>query len=113
MDKPRLPDVYADGQWRNVTPVCAVRQRIGVGVDVPGRGTVRLALTLEDARALSELLALYTKSPGGSQWPMSLLSPSDPKSVPSDGVKVCPPAASSMAIAAEGYAPSDSPRYTT
>lgn len=61
MDKPRLPGLYVDAQWRNVTPLCAVRQRIGVGVDVPGHGTVRLALTLDDARALAQALAFCAK----------------------------------------------------
>lgn len=82
----RLPPVYVDARWRCVTPVCPARGSLGVAFDVPGQPPVRLALPVDDARALMGLLSDYVNSPAGTQSPMSELMPSAERSVPSEGV---------------------------
>lgn len=82
-----LPAVWQDAHLRNTTPVCPVRKRIGIGFDIPNQGTVRIALTLAEAQALQEDLALYIKSRASTQSDGSELSPSEPVRVPSEGVK--------------------------
>lgn len=83
-----LPLIYTNAQARNVTPVCAVRDRLGVGFELESGEVVRLAISRQNADALAQMLADYVKSPAGSQSPMSQEIPSEPRSVPSEGVKV-------------------------
>ncbi len=82
-DASRLPN-YLNAGWRNVTPVCEQTGRIGLGFDTAA-GPVRLAISLEHAAELADCLAAYIEF-AGSQSCGSGLIPSDPKSVPSDGV---------------------------
>ena len=80
----RLPN-YLNAGWRNVTPVCEQTSRIGLGFDTAA-GPVRLAISMEHAAELAHCLAAYIKAFAGSQSCGSGLMPSDPRSVPSDGV---------------------------
>lgn len=54
----RLPPSYLAATWRNVTPVDAEMEAIGIGFDLPS-GTVRMALALDGARHLAEALTEY------------------------------------------------------
>lgn len=83
-----LTSIYLDASARNVTPLCPQRNRLGVGFELESGEVLRLALTPEDAGTLAQVLADYVKSPAGSQSPTSPLMPSDPRSTPSEGVKV-------------------------
>ena len=51
-----LPVIYLDADVRNVTPVCPGRKRLGLGLDIPGQPTVRVAITLAHARFLRDSL---------------------------------------------------------
>lgn len=96
-----LPPIYVDATLRNVTPVCPTRQRFGLGFEVDAGGghnmMVRVAITTAQAEFLQAALGDYISSLAGSQSAGSELSPSDPVSVPSEGVNTCPPATSSTA----------------
>lgn len=83
-----LPDEYIDVGARNVTPVCPVRSRIGLGFNLANGKALRLALTESDARFIHASLADYISDLAATQSPGSALMPSAPMSVPSDGVKV-------------------------
>lgn len=80
-----LPPIYFDADVRNVTPVCPDRKRIGIGFDMDEL-PVRVALTLAGAKCLRTLIDDYINSFARTQSDGSLLIPSEPKSVPSDGV---------------------------
>ena len=54
-----LPDEYIDVGARNVTPVCPVRSRIGLGFNLANGKALRLALTESDARFIHASLADY------------------------------------------------------
>lgn len=54
----RLPQSYVPATWRNVTPVDAEAEAIGIGLNLPS-GTVRVALGVEGARQLVEALTEY------------------------------------------------------
>jgi hypothetical protein len=92
-----LPPVYIDSSVRNITPVCMARGRLGIGFDLDAGPQVRLSITPESAKFLRDEIDLYISSLAGSQSSTSELMPSEPKSVPSDGVNVWPPATSSTA----------------
>lgn len=49
-----LPAICLDADVRNVTPVCPGRKRLGLGLDIPGQPTVRVAITLEHAQFLRD-----------------------------------------------------------
>ncbi|MFD2754270.1 hypothetical protein [Comamonas terrae] len=57
-----LPAIYLDATARNVLPFCEGRRRLGLGFDIPGQETVRVALTLESARFLMTSLEEYIKA---------------------------------------------------
>lgn len=78
-----LPVIYLDADVRNVTPVCPGRKRLGLGLDIPGQPTVRVAITLEHARFLRDSLNGYISDSAGCQRPMAELMPSSPHTVPS------------------------------
>jgi hypothetical protein len=80
-----LPPIYLDAAARNVTPVCSQRDRIGLGFDIEGQATVRVAITLEHAAFLVVALANYMNSAAADQAPISRLISSESKSVPSEG----------------------------
>lgn len=82
----QLPESYRDAEVRCVLPHCPVRGRMGLGIDIPGEPTVRVAINLEGARLIWLALGGYISSLAGNQSPGSPLMPSDPRSVPSDGV---------------------------
>lgn len=83
-----LPATYINTSAHNVTPLCPVRERLGVGLQLESGEVLRLALTEQSAVFLLKALADYVKSPAGCQSPMSDEIPSAPKSVPSDGENV-------------------------
>ena len=86
-----LPISYAHATVRTVMPVCEASGRIGVAfnMDTPsGLQVVRLALDAANADVLCRLLADYMAARGSSQSAGSSLMPSDPRSVPSEGVNV-------------------------
>jgi len=83
-----LPVSYPDAEWFNVTPCCPERKRLGLGFLRADGTLARFALSESDASMLMQALAFYVKSPAGSQSATSELMPSDPRSVPSEGVKV-------------------------
>ena len=56
-----LPAIYLDAKARIVTPLLPGRARLGLGFDIPGQETVRVALTLESARFLMTSLEEYIK----------------------------------------------------
>ncbi|WKL15655.1 hypothetical protein QYQ99_25555 [Comamonas testosteroni] len=56
-----MPPVYLEAGVRNVLPFCEDRRRVGLGFDIPGQETVRVALTLESARVLMTSLEEYIK----------------------------------------------------
>lgn len=39
-----LPTIYTSAAVRNVTPVCPVRRRLGLGIDMPDGSVLRVAL---------------------------------------------------------------------
>ena len=81
-----LPISYDDASVRNVTPVCPSRLRIGIGFDIEGRETVRVALTVQCAQFILQGLQDYIRSEAGNQSATSSLICSAPRSDPSDGV---------------------------
>lgn len=85
-----LPVQYLNADVRCVLPLCPKRDRFGIGLDIAGQPTVRVALTRDDAVFLVEALGLqgYLSRGAGSQSPMSRLSPISSSSVPSEGEKV-------------------------
>jgi len=62
-----LPAIYLDAGVRNVTPVCPGRKRLGLGLDIPGQSTVRVAITLEHAQFLRDSLDDYISASAGCQ----------------------------------------------
>ena len=81
----QLPAIYLDAEVRNVTPYCNGRARLGLGLDIAGLPTVRVALTLDHARFLRDCLSDYISASAGSHQPMSGLISSSASSVPSEG----------------------------
>ena len=81
-----LPPIYIDAGVRGTTPFCPQRNRMGVSIDVAGQGTVHFAIDRDHASFLRVCLDDYINSFAGSQSEESELSPSDPVSVPSEGV---------------------------
>lgn len=81
-----LPNSYIDAGVRCVLPVCPERTRIGVAFDLDCGPVVRLALAPQAAITLHAMLGDYINSLALTQSPGSLLSPSEPVSVPSEGV---------------------------
>jgi hypothetical protein len=57
----RVPPSYLPATWRNVTPVNDVAAVIGVGFDVVGGSAIRLRLSVEHARHLSDAIAEYLR----------------------------------------------------
>lgn len=113
----RTPASYMPAAWRGVLPHDPAADCVGVSFTVGGDIVVRLALPTADVRHLVDALLLVLPDQGdvdaGDQSPGSALIPSVPRSVPSGGVKTCPPAASPVAPATVEYEPSESPRQTT
>lgn len=62
----QLPAIYLDAQVRNVTPYCHGRARLGLGLDIAGLPTVRVALTLDHAQFLRDYLDEYINSAAGA-----------------------------------------------
>lgn len=62
----QLPAVYLDAEVRNVTPFCHVRARLGLGLDIAGLPTVRVAITLDHACFLRDCLDDYINSAAGA-----------------------------------------------
>ena len=86
-----LPISYEHATVRTVTPVCEDSGRIGVAFNMcaaNGGQVVRLALDAANADVLCRLLADYVDARGSTQSAGSSLMPSDPRSVPSEGVNV-------------------------
>lgn len=79
---------YMEATVHNVTPVCTVRERLGLGIRRADGSVLRFALDAAGVELLRAALADYCQSPAGTQSPMSPLMSSNPKSVPSEGVKV-------------------------
>jgi hypothetical protein len=84
----RLASEYLDVDDRCVTPLDTERGRIGIAYQLADGSVLRVAVTREHALELSRLLHAYCKSPAGTQSDGSSLNPSEPRSVPSEGVKV-------------------------
>lgn len=80
-----LPAIYLDADVRNITPVCTGRKRLGMGLDIPGQPTVRVAITLEHAQFLRDYLNDYISASAGCQRPMSGLMSNASSTVPSEG----------------------------
>lgn len=68
-----LPAIYLDADVRNVTPVCPGRKRIGLGLDLPGHPTVRVAITLEHAEFLRDSLNDFISTSAGCQRASAVL----------------------------------------
>ena len=81
----QLPAIYLDAAVRNVTPVCPGRERLGLGLDIPGQETVRVAITLDHAQFLRAYLDDYINSSAGTHQPMSGLISKSASDAPSDG----------------------------
>lgn len=81
----QLPPIYLDAAVRNVTPVCPGRLRLGLGLDIEGLPTVRVAITLDHAQFLRDYLSDYISASAGSHQPMSGLISSSARLVPSEG----------------------------
>ncbi|MFG0593593.1 hypothetical protein ACF8OH_03670 [Delftia sp. WSY_9] len=69
-----LPAIYLDADVRNVTPVCPGRKRLGLGLDIPGQPTVRVAITLEHAQFLRDSLNDYISAAAGGQRASAVLA---------------------------------------
>lgn len=80
-----LPPIYLDADVRNITPVCPGRARLGLGFDIAGQNTVRMAITMDHAQFLRDYLNDYINASAGTQKPMSELILSSSKAVPSEG----------------------------
>jgi hypothetical protein len=104
---PRTPAVYTRAQWYCTLPHDTEAGEIGFAVLPVGAALPeRYALPTEHAVQLLESLALFldyelSKPAAGCQSPMSRLSSSIARSVPSAGGQQVPPAASSIAIGAD------------
>lgn len=83
-----LPSIYQDAQMRNVTPMCAERNRLGLGLDLPSGEVVRFALDEASLVFLTTCLQGYWNSDAGRQSPWSALMPRESMSVPSEGENV-------------------------
>lgn len=59
-----LPAIYQTAEWRNTTPAEENTQRLGVGFDMPDGSVVRLSLSAQSARHLSESLAEFLQEGG-------------------------------------------------
>lgn len=102
--KLRTPQSFVSASWRGTLPVDRDgSQGISFNTDA---GVVRLRLDAASVVHVRETLAAdnfvkamrdYEMSSAGSQSDASEGSPSAPRSVPSDGISVCPPEASSTA----------------
>jgi hypothetical protein len=68
-----LPAIYLDADARNVTPACPGRKRLGLGLDIPGQPTVRVAITLAHARFLRDSLDDYISDSAGCQRASAVL----------------------------------------
>lgn len=62
----QLPAFYLDAEVRNVTPYCNGRARLGLGLDIAGLPTVRVALTLDHARFLRDCMDDFINSAAGA-----------------------------------------------
>ena len=96
----RIPASYVPATWRGTLPQDPGTGELGLSFGVAGT-TVRLRLAAADARHIAETLTSYLRSPAGTQSPTSPDMPNAPRSAPSAGENVCPPAASSTAAATE------------
>lgn len=84
------PTSYLQASWRCTLPVDA-DGRMGIGLNLADGTVVRVSLDMASAQGLAETVLQYidqAKSAAGSQSPMSELSPSSPRSVPSEGENV-------------------------
>ncbi len=55
----RLPPTYVAATWRNVTPVDAEAEVIGLGLNLPSGEVLRVALAVDGARQMAEALTRY------------------------------------------------------
>lgn len=84
-----LPDIYQPAEWRNTTPADDISQRLGVGFDRQDGTVIRLSLSAQSAKHLSESLAEFLQEVGQrSHSSISSGMPSSDVSTPFDGVKV-------------------------
>lgn len=84
-----LPPSYVPATWRNVTPVDLKRGVMGLGFNLPDGSVMRFAVAAAEVAGWLESVQSYLAAAGiHSQSPMSLESPSEPKSVPEDGENV-------------------------
>lgn len=82
----RTPASYERATLRGTLPWDTESQVVGLSFDKSDGTVVRLALDFGSARALVDSLTeSYVSRFGGSQSDTSALSPSEPRSVPSEG----------------------------
>jgi hypothetical protein len=97
---PRTPHSYRRASWHGTLPLDPDEGVVGVSMRW-AQGVERFAVDRPSAvrllASLAEALGYELRSPAGTQSPTSSLIPSLARSVPSDGVNVCPPAASPTA----------------
>ena len=97
------PSSYQPATWRGTLPPDAHTGNQGISFNLSDGAVLRLRLSQAAVRDVLETLApgYWLRSAQGNHSVASSLMSSDPKSVPSDGVNVCPPAASSTACTKE------------
>lgn len=102
-----LPEIYRDAALRCITPVCSVRNRVGLAFEQAGATRpLRLAIARDDAAALHAALGDYLARCACQ----SVSSSGNPncEGLPHDGQNVAPAARSSAAAAGRWYEPSPS-----
>lgn len=97
------PSSFQPATWRGTLPPDEHTGNQGICFNLSDGTVLRLCLSRCDVRNVLETLApgYWSRSAQGNHSAASSLMSSDPKSVPSDGVNVCPPAASSTACTKE------------
>ncbi|MHB1051367.1 MAG: hypothetical protein ACYC09_14910 [Bacteroidota bacterium] len=87
MAEGKLPESYKRAAGRCVTRVDGAASVIGVAFDAADGSVIRVALPVEHAKSLAESILYYLDI---SQSPKSSDISSSPRSIPDDGMNVCP-----------------------
>lgn len=102
-----LPEIYLDATLRCVTPVCPVRNAVGLAFECNAGGSpLRLAISRDEAAALHSALGDYLAR--CACQPSSSCGSPNRDGLPHEGQNVAPMARSSAAASGRWYDPSPS-----
>ena len=97
-EQARIPTSYRAAQLRGVLPVDDVHQITACSFDLPDGSIVRLSFSVKDAADLAHSILNYLSDHlDRVQSPKSSDISSSPRSIPDEGMNVCPPEISSDA----------------